>query len=194
MHGFSVMWHYARSADAAHFAFLPARRQARTLHTTCGQAIAIASTLTYCPDSKQVLRTTRGTYGYVLPGVPIPYRKIDHCQYLSGMYDVLATSEAKCENGVVTPDPTWATCIAIPPKGKRNSKNQTTEEALLAARTAATAGLGARELHAPEVLLSCCVVQRSERRAARATPRRSLPRRAEHPVGVRRLRQGLLCQ
>ncbi len=130
VHAFAVPWHFARSGDGAHFAFPPGTQPGRYIAYYMWAGYRDCVDIDVLPDEKPVT----DVYGYRPPGALNPMRKIDHCQYVDGMYDILAEEEAECNqaDGTVHPDPGWATCFAIPPAGKLNSRGETADEALAA--------------------------------------------------------------
>lgn len=103
------------------------------------------------PDSKPVPQTKKGIYGYRPQGVKDAFLRDDHCQYSGGAYDLASEAGATCDGGVAqldgAPMPAGKeTCFAIPPLGKRNSKGQTTDEALAACQSKCSAS---RSLFSP---------------------------------------------
>ena len=147
VHVFAIPWTFARSGDGAHFAFPPGTTPGRHIAYYMWAGYRDCVDIDVLPDDKQVTRTPRGTYGFRPPG-ETPLRKIDHCQYVDGMYDLLVQEGATCTNGTILsptgpgkslqPDTRGGSCFAIPPVGKRNSQNLTTDEALAACRVRCT--------------------------------------------------------
>ena len=78
---FSIPWVYARSADAAQFAFPPGTEPGRYIAYFMWAGYRDCVDIDVLPDSKPVPMTLRGMYGYFDRfGDPF-FTKTDHCQY-----------------------------------------------------------------------------------------------------------------
>ena len=77
---FSIPWVYARSADAAQFAFPPGTEPGRYIAYFMWAGYRDCVDIDVLPDSKPVPMTLRGMYGYFDRFGDPYFTRTDHCQ------------------------------------------------------------------------------------------------------------------
>ncbi len=122
VHRFRVSFHRPAAADTAHFRFPAGTPPGRYIIYYMWGGYRDCVDVDVLPDHKPVVQTQRGINGYKA-NRPETYTKTDHCQHAPRSYDAVLDNPEKVQ-------PVRKTCFAIPPAGGRNSRGQTTEEAL----------------------------------------------------------------